>query len=698
MVAVRQLNRLKDQKYLATVGQLWRSHSATLGFFTAGAFEEYASKGQILIAIDHTDQCIGYLLYRTSREAAVIVHLCVSSEHQGFGVAKTLVDSLKANTRELRGIRLSCRRDFDVSRIWPKFGFVALSDRPGRNLDGKPLTTWWFDHGHPTLFTQYADTTKISVVIDANVFFDFDAVDDPDIEESKALAADWVQANIELYVTPEILNEIDRQPNPVVREQERKRARSFEWIRSDHAEYNHLKQSVENLFQKPFSLQDESDIRQISHALAGDAQFFITRDAALLELSDSIYEKFGLTILRPSDLIVHLDSLEGETDYLPVRLAGTGCSCRLVKVGELDSLISSFQQTSARETATELRRKLTVFLSDPRRYSCYVVLSSDSEKLSLYAKCEATNGAVDIPLFRVKDFSLGKTLARFLATTIHLRESSGNPTITRVTELFLPPFVETALIETGYVCSDNCWLKVGIPAIGTSDKFVETLAKLAMKFDSERKIFDDIANKLKVSAKIGDHIAGADIERALWPAKITDLSISNYIVPIQPVWAKDLFDEHLAREDLFGAKLDLALQQEGVYYRKNHFGMPRAPGRLLWYVSHRAGYQGSGYVRACSRLDEVLIGKPKELYRKFRRLGIYEWENVYETAGGNVESNIMVLRFSHTELLPTPISWVNLQQILKLRNIKTNIRSPVAIDVETFTELYQIGKKNAKLA
>ena len=44
------------------------------------------------------------------------------------------------NAQKLRGIGLWCRRDYDVNRAWPRFGFVPLDDRPGRSLDGKELT------------------------------------------------------------------------------------------------------------------------------------------------------------------------------------------------------------------------------------------------------------------------------------------------------------------------------------------------------------------------------------------------------------------------------------------------------------------------------------------------------------------------------------------------------------------------------
>lgn len=46
----------------------------------------------------------------------------------------------------------------------------------------------------------------------------------------------------------------------------------------------------------------------------------------------------------------------------------------------------------------------------------------------------------------------------------------------------------------------------------------------------------------------------ADIERMLYPAKITNADIPTFIIPIQLWWAKDLFDKELASEILWGAK------------------------------------------------------------------------------------------------------------------------------------------------
>ena len=125
--------------------------------------------------------------------------------------------------------------------------------------------------------------------------------------------------------------------------------------------------------------------------------------------------------------------------------------------------------------------------------------------------------------------------------------------------------------------------------------------------------------------------AGAETSRfesRLWPAKISDCEIANYIVPIQPRWAQELFDDGLSAENLYGRKQELGLNVEGVYYRAARPGGIQSPARILWYVSHEDNTGGSKSIRACSRLCNVKVATAKELFKEYRRLGIYEWKDV----------------------------------------------------------------------
>lgn len=48
--------------YLATVKALGKANAAPLGVFPEGAFEDYARRKTILVALDEQDNCVGYLL------------------------------------------------------------------------------------------------------------------------------------------------------------------------------------------------------------------------------------------------------------------------------------------------------------------------------------------------------------------------------------------------------------------------------------------------------------------------------------------------------------------------------------------------------------------------------------------------------------------------------------------------------------
>lgn len=221
---VREIDQFSN--YLAAVKALGAANSQTLGFFPDGAFDDYARRRQIIVALDENQTFLGYLLYRLSQDRAIIVHLCVDPSKRSRGIGTRLFGYLRDSVKDLRGIGLRCRRDYEASKLWQKLGLVAQYEQPGRGKKGTNLTFWWFDNGHPTLFTDAIVEqvkSKICVAIDSNVFFDLYDPARVGYTESTSLQADWLSDAIELCVTDEILNDINRSED----ETERQRARSL---------------------------------------------------------------------------------------------------------------------------------------------------------------------------------------------------------------------------------------------------------------------------------------------------------------------------------------------------------------------------------------------------------------------------------------------------------------------------------------
>jgi GNAT superfamily N-acetyltransferase/predicted nucleic acid-binding protein len=684
---------------LKAVKQLWRANSGTLGFLPAGAFEEYAANGNILVALDAQGQCIGYLLFRTSQDRVVTIHhLCVDESMRGQGLASKLLNHLKSLTKNQLGIRLSCRRDFEANSFWPTQGFVVQTNKPGRGQQGTELTVWWFDHGHPNLFTWAAKEragSRLRVVIDANVFFDLHGENGS--EESKALLADWLQDSVELCITGELFNEIEKNDDALDRQRKRLLASGYPVVGCDPKEFERIEDSIRPLFPEQMSDRDKADMRHLARTIASDdAQCFVTRDGSLLaNIADNVYESFGVSVVSPAGLACKLDEFRRETEYKAHRLAGTLSTIRRIRGGEVTFLTPYFQRPELRETKAKFQRQLRRYLADPERFICQVAQDTQNIPIALIAYDGQNPHELSVPMLRVIRGSLAGTLARYLTFQAVLLSSRERKPLTRITDVYLTNEVVAALQEDLFVEADDGWLKVNLLVLEDAHLLARRLHDLCSLCRQESSRLSQLVDVLQREGSTEDTQTMVDIERALWPAKIADARIPAFLVPIQAHWAHQLFDENLARQTLFGAEAELALSREGVYYRSRWFpGGLQAPGRILWYVSRSPQYRGTMRIRACSRLEEVAIDSPKDLYRRFRRLGVFGWNQVFDIADRDIDKKIMALRFSDTELFASPVSSKKAEAILVGTGHQlNNFQSPLQITAEAFAEIYALGQQ-----
>lgn len=678
----------RDSPYLEEVKALWRKHADTLGFFPDGAFEEYAAKKQIVVATDPSGAFLGYLLFRItpSRNDASIVHLCVDSNKLRQGVAALLVKELIQQTKILRGISLRCRRDFQASKLWPKLGFVPVSDKAGKSSSGSMLTHWWLGHNHPDLLSLAQEKEleqKLKVVIDANVFFDLKKKSN---EESMALVADWLADSIAICITDEMFNEINRSPDSQERTESRNFASQFPTLTFNQDDFDSINGHLGKYLPANPTDQDKSDFAHLAKAISAHAEFFVTRDDAVLNISDNLYNEFGISVLRPADLIIEIDSLSREHEYQPARLAGTLYEISKVQSKQEGLLVNTFQNQSDGEKQSILKDQLRRLLSLPYDTECLVAWTHEKKPIGLVAYSCIGDDVLDVPLLRaISNHTLSSSIIRFLISLIVKKALSKQCQIIQVSDLHLDEKTEEALTEDHFVLANAIWSKLSLPLHSEKSLVLTRLGELGMNHPHLARRCKDFHDVFSDPVACNDLTVIWKIEDALWPVKITDSGIPCFIIPIQPQWALHLFDEHLANRDIFGAKIDLGLNREGVYYRAkaNSSGLS-APARILWYVSQDNRHPESGCIRAHSRLDEVLLGTPKSLYRTFRRLGIYDWKDVFAKAQNNLDKPIMALRFCKTEMLNNPYPWSKVTQLLAEAGIKTQLQSPCKIPANIF--------------
>lgn len=684
---------IDKNRHLETVKSLWRKNSKTLGFFPDGAFVDYAEKKTILTALDGDGNCVGYLLYRCSREIMTITHLCTADTFRKKGVASKLVQYLIKIAEEARGLTLKCRTDYEANSFWPRVGFTVQRYVKGRGHQRKELAVWWRGHQDETLFTAAARRlceSKFSVVVDMNVLIDLVESPSDKTIPSKSLQADWLVDTIELFVTDEVFNEINRAPDPSRKSEMHDFATQFTCLHCDSGKFDAVQRSLRPLFPEKMTEQDRSDLRQVARAIAAEALFFVTRDGALLRIADEIQKEYNLVILTPTDLILRLDELRRTSEYQPVRFVQTQFDVRLVKGDDVDIVVSHFCSAERKEKHHEIRESLHRFLAEPDKYRCSIVCRDGRRPVALVVTTiskEETN-ELEVPMIRVCNDSLASTLAHQMIRQCLLATLQKSLRLTSVTDKFLQSPIITALYRFGFFETFDGWVKISLPVVETSHKIADRIVNVGEYISVEKEGLEEWADMLRDSNRIAIPVEASEQEHLLWPAKIMDADIPTYIVPVQPRWAQELFDEAMASQFLFGRKLELAFNTEAVYYRSVKGPHLIAPARILWYVSNDGKTKGAGHLRACSRLEQVEIGKPKDLYRKYRRLGIYEWQHVFKTANLDISKDIMALLFSDTELFSKPIRWRKLQEILKTGGIHSQIQQPCHIPKDLFSRLY----------
>jgi GNAT superfamily N-acetyltransferase len=681
--------------HLQTVIALSDANKKTLGLLPRDAFTEYAIKRTILVAIDPDKNCIGYLLYRKviRKHAIVIVHLCIAPSWRGKDVAKKLVNYLSQKTQDFYRIELKCRRDYGIDGMWYKLGFVPLDEKTGKSKDGKLLTIWWLEHNHPTIFSYAANQkleSKLCAVIDTSVFLELHGNEELKTTESDSLLADWLQDDLELCITDEIFKSINRIDDAKLRDSKRYLANSFTQLLYDKTRLEGILYSIAQLLVGQSITFDQGTINQLAITIASDSPVFVTRNIKILNLADEIYKKFTLEVISPTNLILKFDDIRRNVEYQPVRLAGTSIKMKLIQKFEQFRLIDSFHASEKGETEGEFKQRLRHLIANPDKFQCYVFLENENTPLALIVFDRHQTYELKVKIMRVRPGAIAATLARYLIFYSISLSADEKRQFTRIIDPYLEETVLQAIQEDAFVRVNNGYLKANLAVAKTSTELSKYLAELG-NMEPEYHFCIQLAETLTISESTQDIKTISEIERHLWPAKVINADLPTFIIPIQPRWAKDLFDEHLANQCLclFESQTDLALRRELVYYKGNNGGLkPGVIGRILWYVSSDRAFTGTQEVKACSRLDEVIIDKPEKLYRQFRHLGVYGLKDLMNLATDKPDEDIMAIRFSYTKIFTKRLTLNRLREILEN---KTTVQSLFKISKEQFGIIYNEG-------
>ena len=651
-----------------------KANSRTLGFLPKEALIEYIERGGVLGAktCDNENELAGYLLFGAYPDYIRIAHLCVSENFRNQGIARALMDRLKDVATTQTTIRLRCRRDFPANEMWPRFGFVALDERPGRSLERDPLTLWCLTLAQDDqigLFQAKVSDERLDVAIDAQVFFDLEEPTSEKTIPSKSLTSDFLVDLLQLRITDEMFNEINRQDDDMQRERSRNRAHVFPQVTPDpYLVEKYDSELREELIQVNRS-SDESDIRQLAKAAASNVDFFVTRDRKLLTRSQDIFDLTKLKVLSPTSLIVYLHEISENQFYTPARVAGLGL--RWERLTAKDILSTAFEPFLLHGERTGVfRAKLdSLVAADPENCWCELLWSGKSA-IALRVVRVSARRAIEIHLSRVAPSSQGSVIEQFVISDVITMAVERGLDEVRITLGSVSLSAERYAEDLGFVRTAHGFVRFCYSRCLNTERALESMSLLQPE-----------------AMGIVGGLSPTEIERLSSPLCLSDIEQNFFLIPIRPGYAMSLVDRRRSADDMFGGEPSVLLRWDHVYYRgKDHHHMLTPPGRILWYVSG----SNAGVV-AVSHLDTVKIGKPQMLFKEYRRFGILRWDDIYKLCDGDPSREIMALRFSSTFSFRKPINLASLRRACSAEQHALVLQSPSRIPATLFRKIFCLG-------
>jgi hypothetical protein len=546
----------------------------------------------------------------------------------------------------------------------------------------KKLVVWFRDHGHPTLFSVADTGAVLRVAVDLNVFADLHSVQPrTEAQESKALTADWLSGQVKLEIMPELIREIDLLADPSERERQLEATGSYQLLPVDASTAEKTARQLTEYVREHQGIDlstnqaDRSDIQHIAEATTAGLRYFATRDEGLINrVSDAAMKLCGMRILRPADVIVHLDELTRAQVYRPADLLHTEYAVAAVGSGREQEMLAFLDEHGGERRTQFLRRMREIAVTIPQRER-RIIHDPGGAAVAVYATGKEQSTLL-VPILRVRpNHRLSDTIARQVLFLLRQECRSQCLQLVRITDPHLPRVVRLAAVDDGFFQHNGDLVAFVIDLCAETAMVDIALADAAAA----------VSMDLPALPSRPSSVLAADFERRLWPAKLLDSDLPSFLVAIWPTWSSELFGiprSLFPRPDLLG------ISREHVYYRSPRSCGETAPARLLWYVTnhHRDGMRA---VVACSRLEEIVVDDPRTLHRRFRHLGVWQQHQIEKSAQGG---RARALRFVDTEIFSRKVSLDRVRELAGWSKRQPVLQGPRKISTELFAAIYEEGR------
>lgn len=656
-----------NSRWFQDVQLLGDKYRSTLGFFTREAFGDYAKKKHIIVCIiDNT--VAGYIMYRYKENRIIVVHLCVEKHYRNNNIAKNLLDFLcNKEVEKYSSIGLYCRRDYNLSRFWEKLGFIAITEKDGRATRKNTILTNWrkVNYRYSNLFdTDNKSDGRIAVAVDSNIII---GICSNECSEVKALSNDYLNNYIKYFVTRFAYIEFDRSENTINRRINKNYANSFcETVDCDEdsAEFKNIVDELVGLKSVEIYSNSWYDVKHIAAAIVGGMKIFVTMDLEWLdsEIVDYVFVKWGMHIMSPGELIRSIDEIDSPTAYMPENLAGLELTYSEMRVNEYETVAETFYHYYGNRRKNSFKQKLREWMASTKNYHIFCIRSKDGICCVVVYRLENNEQFIETILINSKVIkkSICNTFVKRLAFKLLELAHRDNVVKILINKNKLNQDIISAFEECKYDVVKDKIVKCIVNNVVDSNGFISVLENF-----KDGSIVNELGTKYLYCDDHNKKSIAFELEKRLWPMKLNEESIPCYVVPIQANYAMELFDEKLSNINisLFPHKqVEASLSIENVYFKSAANSIVKFPARILWYISNDNCLYGSKMIRATSYLDYVERGNAKDIYKKYKRLGVLSWDDM-KNLGYN-DKIISAYIFSYTELFDKPISIERVREIL----------------------------------
>jgi len=582
------LKRQDVLPYVKQVVEAAESNRVALGWFPYKVYQEAAISERLIVAIARKANEVrygGHLLFATTFPRGHVMQIHVDSAHRRYGIAKCMLNALKAQLSALNYISIGARVAEDLrtsQEFWQSQGFYAHGTAPGGKTRDRTIilrshelptrqlfATSGLNHRDPLGLAVDPSTATKLYLLDLNVMFDLGPrrARHQDVVDLFALERLGV---CRLALSTEFDNELKRSATGGKTDPMQGLGQVFpKFAVPPDGVMEQLTQEIapvvfpERFAADALTANDLSDLRHLATAIHHKLTGLVTSDGAIRDAAAMLRLRYGIEVLSPSAF-----KILGELD--------TGLSAFTASTRDTLELV---ELTPGREVAVrELLGKLGVAMADQS-----TLWAADDGSSRARHRHVALKGQHVIGYLMWPSSLRGDTCDAFLAVDEHVMcaQDAARLMIVHLMELAkekiqrvrlnLAPqqtSVREVALEMGFTGTDKSqeFNKVSLHNVLLPSNWSDLCAKLQavseITLPSSMPVFRGTDQYVELKRPDGQHtqVTVFALETLLSPTLICMSGRPGVLVPIQRGYAEHLLD-HLDQMQLLPRAKALLYQQ-----------------------------------------------------------------------------------------------------------------------------------------